>query len=77
MRNQYKMLGRKPEIKMPLGRQKKTNSKLGNGINTYLKETGYQVSGEDEGEVRPRTDHEGPEGSLDTALLFQLGARWG
>jgi hypothetical protein len=58
MGNQYKFLGRKPEINMPLGRQK-THSKLGNNIKTYLKEIGYQVNGK--GEVRPRTGHEGPE----------------
>ena len=54
-----KMLGRKPEIEMQLGRQK-TQNMLENDIKIYLKETGYQVKGK--GEVRPKTGHEGPEG---------------
>jgi hypothetical protein len=59
MRNQYKMLGRKPEIKMQLGRQK-TQNELENYIKIYFKETGYQVKGKGEG--RHKTGHEVPEG---------------
>ena len=59
MRNRYKMLERKPEIEVQLGRQK-TQNKLENDIKIYFKGIGYQVKSKGEG--RPKTGHEGPEG---------------
>jgi hypothetical protein len=58
MRNRYKCYAE--NLKETSNWETKISEQIGKDIKIYIKEMGYQVKCK--GEVRPKTDHEGPEG---------------